>query len=66
MQRVYCQGFQIQVVGLSSEMKSVMLMGEYRRRTRMIANITTSFANGKAEGILEKFGGKEVTIYCDF
>jgi len=38
-----------------------MLMGEYRRRIRMVANLTESYASGRAEGRLDNLGGKEVT-----
>nr|CAB3230727.1 chordin [Phallusia mammillata] len=55
--------YKMSLVGLSSAVTSVSFLGDYRKkRTRVIADVTSQYENGKAEGRLETLNGKELHL----
>uniref|UniRef100_H2YY75 Chordin n=1 Tax=Ciona savignyi TaxID=51511 RepID=H2YY75_CIOSA len=55
--------YQVALVGMSSRVTSISLVGEYRKkRTRVIADITPQFEDGAAQGTLESLNGKELHL----
>nr|XP_026690585.1 chordin [Ciona intestinalis] len=55
--------YKVALVGISSRVTSISLLGDYRKkRTRVVADLTPQFVNGKAQGRLENLNGKEIHL----